>query len=182
MKKRKEEAIEEAKLALQEYEQLEGTVGAVNLKPATASGRRVFGMANNEASESNNKIKTDNKKMKMDNYYGNSDSEDDLEAKENLNITGGRKNDVEKDAGPNCVHKEAADVRQDSVFKVMWLLILLWASIFISFTLEGDRYYFFCGTQNFDDIVRDPGPKTTYEVAIFTSDSWRKVILCYHFL
>ncbi|KAK6260255.1 hypothetical protein QQP08_003937 [Theobroma cacao] len=145
MKKRKEEAIEEAKLALQEYEQLEGTVGAVNLKPATASGRRVFGMANNEASESNNKIKTDNKKMKMDNYYGNSDSEDDLEAKENLNITGGRKNDVEKDAGPNCVHKEAADVRQDSVFK------------------------------NFDDIVRDPGPKTTYEVAIFTSDSWRKM-------
>lgn len=34
---------------------------------------------------------------------------------------------------------------------------------------------FFNGSQSFDDIVRDPGPKTTYEVAIFASDRWRKV-------
>ncbi|XP_022757960.1 uncharacterized protein C57A7.06 isoform X2 [Durio zibethinus] len=142
MKKRREVAIDEAKLALQEYEQLEGTDGAVNSKSATASGRRVFGMTKNEDPESNNKTKTDNNnnKMKMDNYYGNSDSEDDLEAKENLNIEGGRKNDVDS----NSV-KEAADVHQDSVFK------------------------------NFDDIVRDPGSKSTYEVAIFASDSWRKM-------
>ncbi|XVF74910.1 hypothetical protein PTKIN_Ptkin13bG0148200 [Pterospermum kingtungense] len=106
MKKRKEVAIEEAKLALQEYEQLEGMDSAVHSKPTTASGRRVFGRANNVAPESNNKTKTDNNKMKMDNYYGNSDSEDDLAAKENLNIEGCRKNDVEKELGAN-VHKEA---------------------------------------------------------------------------
>lgn len=29
--------------------------------------------------------------------------------------------------------------------------------------------------QSFDDIVKEPGPKTTYEVAIFASDSWKKV-------
>ncbi|XVF80961.1 hypothetical protein PTKIN_Ptkin15bG0117700 [Pterospermum kingtungense] len=143
MKKRKEVAIEEAKLALQEYEQLEGMNGTVNSKPTTASGRRVFGRAD-EALESNNKTKTDNNKMKMDNYYGNSDSEDALEAKENLNIEGDRKNDVEKDLGAN-VRKEA------TVFK------------------------------NFDDIVRDQSPKTTYEVAIFAEDSWRKLLFCVFF-
>ncbi|KAK5776405.1 U3 small nucleolar RNA-associated protein 14 [Gossypium arboreum] len=140
MKKRKEEAIEEAKLALQEYEQLEGTNDAENSKPATASGRRVFGRANNEVPDSNKKTKTDNK-MKMDNYYGNSDSEDDLKAKENVNIEGGKRNDVEKDVGPNYDRKEAADV---SIFK------------------------------NFEDNG-DPGSKTTYEVAIFASDSRRKM-------
>ncbi|MBA0563088.1 hypothetical protein Golob_008091 [Gossypium lobatum] len=140
LKKRREEAIEEAKLALQEYEQLEGTNDAENSKPATASGRRVFGRANNEVPDSNKKTKTDNK-MKMDSYYGNSDSEDDLEAKANVNIEGGKRNDVEKDVGPNYDRKEAADV---SIFK------------------------------NFDDNG-DPGSKTTYEVAIFASDSWRKM-------
>ncbi|MBA0834423.1 hypothetical protein Goarm_006780, partial [Gossypium armourianum] len=140
LKKRREEAIEEAKLALQEYEQLEGTNDAENSKPATASGRRVFGRANNEVPDSNKKTKTDNK-MKMDNYYGNSDSEDDLEAKANVNIEGGKRNDVEKDVGPNYDRKDAADV---SIFK------------------------------NFDDNG-DPGSKTTYEVAIFASDSWRKM-------
>ncbi|KAK8497530.1 hypothetical protein V6N13_002934 [Hibiscus sabdariffa] len=139
MKKRKEEAIEEAKLALQEYEQLEGKNGVVNSKSATASGRRVFGRANNEVPNSNKKAKTS--KMKVDNYYGNSDSEDDLEANDNVNIEGGRRNDVENDAGPNYDSKEATDI---SVFK------------------------------NFDD-VGDPGSKTTYEVAIFASDTWRKM-------
>ncbi|KAK8974643.1 hypothetical protein V6N11_045208 [Hibiscus sabdariffa] len=86
MKKRNEETMKEAKLALQKYEQLdlEGTNGGVNSKPATSSGRRVFGRANSEVSNSNKKIKTD--EMKMDNYYGNSDSEDDFKAEENINI------------------------------------------------------------------------------------------------
>lgn len=34
---------------------------------------------------------------------------------------------------------------------------------------------FMCFLQSFDDIVKKPGPKTTYEVAIFASDSWKKV-------
>ncbi|OMO63866.1 Small-subunit processome, Utp14 [Corchorus capsularis] len=145
MKKRKELAMEEAKLALQEYEKLEGTAGAVNAEPANASGRRVFGMANKKAPESNNKTKTDNNNMKIDNYYGNSDSEDDIEAKERPDFEGGRRNDVEKAAYPNSVCNEATGIRQDSVFK------------------------------NFDDIVGDPGSKTTYEVSIFASDSWKKM-------
>ncbi|GMJ08878.1 hypothetical protein like AT4G02400 [Hibiscus trionum] len=80
--------------------------------------------------------------MKVDNYYGNSDSENDLEAKDNINVEGGRRNDVENDVGPNYDSKEANDV---SMFK------------------------------NFDDVDGDPGSKTTYEVAIFASDSWRKM-------
>ncbi|KAL4364070.1 hypothetical protein GQ457_04G014860 [Hibiscus cannabinus] len=109
MKKRKEETMKEAKLALQKYEQLdlEGTNGAVNSKPATSSGRRVFGgRANSEVSNSNKKIKTDD--MKMDNYYGNSDSEDDFKVKENINIVGG--NDVEKNVCPKYDSKEAIHV------------------------------------------------------------------------
>ncbi|KAE8657655.1 Poly(ADP-ribose) polymerase isoform 1 [Hibiscus syriacus] len=58
--------------------------------------------------------KTKSDKMKVDNYYGNSDSEDDLEARENFNIEAGRRNDVEKDAGPLYDSTEGADV---SVFK-----------------------------------------------------------------
>ncbi|KAK9006810.1 hypothetical protein V6N11_019141 [Hibiscus sabdariffa] len=63
---------------------LEGTNGAVNSKPATSNGRRVFGRANSEVLDSNKKTKTD--EMKMDNYYGNSDSEDDFKAKEILTL------------------------------------------------------------------------------------------------
>ncbi|KAG6471777.1 U3 small nucleolar RNA-associated protein 14-like [Zingiber officinale] len=29
--------------------------------------------------------------------------------------------------------------------------------------------------KSFDDIVKEPGPKTTFEVAIFASDSWKKI-------
>lgn len=36
--------------------------------------------------------------------------------------------------------------------------------------------------QSFDDIVRDPCPKTTYDVAIFASDKWRKVIFALNLL
>ncbi|XP_024026216.1 uncharacterized protein C57A7.06 [Morus notabilis] len=32
-----------------------------------------------------------------------------------------------------------------------------------------------CGSQSFDDIAKDPGPKTTDEVAIFASGAWKKV-------
>lgn len=29
--------------------------------------------------------------------------------------------------------------------------------------------------QNINEIIKDPGQKTTYEVAIFASDTWKKV-------
>ena len=44
-----------------------------------------------------------------------------------------------------------------------------------------DMILLFLWFTEFDDVVRDPGLKTTYEVTVFASDSWRKVILCYHF-
>lgn len=40
--------------------------------------------------------------------------------------------------------------------------------------------YFRFGSQSFDETVRDPGPKTTCEVAIFASGTWKKVtLLCF---
>ncbi|KAG6647898.1 hypothetical protein CIPAW_07G109900 [Carya illinoinensis] len=145
LKKRKEAADEEAKLALQEYEsslkQMEDSSGAENPKASTSSGRRVFGAAvKTHAPESRNMVKSDT-------FYANSDSEDDMEAKENTADVGNNKsNDSQKDVHPDSVlPHENTEIVQDSVFK------------------------------SFDDIVRDPGPKTTYEVAIFASDRWRKM-------
>ncbi|KAF3947043.1 hypothetical protein CMV_026769 [Castanea mollissima] len=141
LKKRKEAAEEEAKLALQDYEvsmkQLDDPSGAENSKIKASSGRRVFGAAKIGAPESRDVIKTDN-------FYANSDSDDDLEAKENIFDMGkdGR-SDMQKDVHVDSVLPH--EFRQDSVFK------------------------------SFDDIVRDPGPKTTYDVAIFASDKWRKM-------
>ncbi|GLU16828.1 hypothetical protein SLE2022_332420 [Rubroshorea leprosula] len=141
LEKRKQEALEEAKLALQDYEQLEGADGTVNSKSGIVSGRRVFGGAKIGALELNNKMKTDNNEMKIDNYYGNEDSEDDLGAKENFNVSTGMKSDAKK----NVHGVEDAKNNQNSVFK------------------------------NFEDIVKDPGPKTTYDVAIFASGTWKKM-------
>lgn len=145
LKKRKEAADEEAKLALQEFEsslrQMEDSSGAENSKIKASSGRRVFGAAAKmHAPESRNITKSDN-------FYTNSESEDDLEAKENIVDVGNNgSDDLHKDVKIDSVlPREHSEICQDSVFK------------------------------SFDDIVRDPGPKTTYEVAIFASDRWRKM-------
>ncbi|KAL6978386.1 hypothetical protein U1Q18_020054 [Sarracenia purpurea var. burkii] len=95
LKKRKEAADEEAKLALEEYEsslkQLEdkGVEEKVK-KTGTPSGRRVFGAPKKKVKESSNKAK-------VDNYYGGSDSEDNLEAKEGMNAGKDRSNNFQKD-------------------------------------------------------------------------------------
>ncbi|KAK0581539.1 hypothetical protein LWI29_014953 [Acer saccharum] len=143
LKKRKEEAVEEAKLALQEYEsslkELEDTGGEENAKVGITSGRRVFGAAKRDVP----KPKPSNK-MKTDNYYRNSDSEDDLD--ENIDVGNVIKNDLQKDVNVDSGFlNEDAEVRRDSVFK------------------------------SFDDVVRDPGPKTSYDVAIFASGTWKKM-------
>ncbi|KAK4849568.1 hypothetical protein QYF36_026224 [Acer negundo] len=143
LKKRKEEAVKEAKLALQEYEsslkELEATGGEENAKAGITSGRRVFGAAKRDVPKPkpSNKIKTDN-------YYRNSDSEDDLD--ENIEVGNGIKNDLQKDVNVDSGFlNEDAEVRRDSVFK------------------------------SFDDVVRDPGPKTSYDVSIFASGTWKKM-------
>ncbi|XP_044508878.1 U3 small nucleolar RNA-associated protein 14-like [Mangifera indica] len=143
MKKRKEEAIEEAKHALQEYEsslkELEGTGEEENSKAGVTSGRRVFGAIQKEVSKPNNKIKTDN-------YYRNSDSEDDLEPEENLEVGNRKNNDLQKDVNINSVLlNEDPESHRDSVFK------------------------------SFDEVVRDSGPKTSYDVSIFASGTWKKM-------
>ncbi|XP_043709609.1 uncharacterized protein C57A7.06 [Telopea speciosissima] len=141
-KKRKAEAYREAELTLREcesmVEQLDDTIGSENPKIGTSSGRRLFGTA------SKNTREISNKKPKTIGDY--TDSEDELEADEN--IDGGQNNVslVQKDVqiDPNSLHEESG-VGLQPVFK------------------------------SFDDIVKDPGPKTTFEVAIFASGSWRKM-------
>ncbi|XP_057484168.1 uncharacterized protein LOC130770666 [Actinidia eriantha] len=141
LQKRKETADEEAKLALEEYEsslkQLEGKRVVENVKKGTASGRRIFGAAKNYVEDSSNKIK-------VDNYCGSSDSEDNLEAKEDIDADRSNNFKDEINFDPDLLREES-EIGHDSFFKSL------------------------------EDIVKDPGPKTTYEVAIFAADSWKKM-------
>ncbi|PSS08131.1 Small-subunit processome, Utp14 protein [Actinidia chinensis var. chinensis] len=140
LQKRKETADEEAKLALEEYEsslkQLEGKRVIENVKKGTASGRRIFGAAKKHVEDSSNKIK-------VDNYYGSSDSEDNLEAQEDIDVDRSNNFKDEINFDPDLLREES-EIGHDSFFKSL------------------------------EDIVKDPGPKTTYEVAIFAADSWKK--------
>lgn len=143
MKKRKEAADEEAKLALQDFElslnQLEDKNNEESKDNKISSGRMVFGSFKKQAVvEARNEVKSDN-------YYGNSDSEEELDAKEGLEDEDQRKNS-QRDAIVNldCL-REGCNVLHDSLF------------------------------QSFEDIARDPGPKTSYEVAICASNSREKV-------
>ncbi|KAF8401450.1 hypothetical protein HHK36_012389 [Tetracentron sinense] len=143
LKKRKDAAYEEAKLALQEYEsslmQLEDTTGAESPKIDTSSGRRVFGVAKKQSQELSSKINSNNN-------GGNSDSEDDFKAEESVDVGHDNSSASLKDAhiNPILLH-EGSGIGHEPVFK------------------------------SFDDVVRDPGPKTTYEVAIFASGSLKKM-------
>ncbi|KAJ9696533.1 hypothetical protein PVL29_008650 [Vitis rotundifolia] len=140
LKKRKEAAYEEGKLAINEFDaslkQMELGSGAENLKETASSGRRVFGTVKKQVQEFSNK----------DAHYNNSDSEDEFKVKENIEAANDQNNNLPKhvdiDAG---LLREESEIGQDPIFK------------------------------SFDDIVRDPGPKTTYEVAMFASGSWKKM-------
>lgn len=123
MKKRKEEAEEEAKLALKEYEsslkQLEDTDVAENTQVGNVSGRRVFGASKTQVTEPNNK-------KKLDNAYGSSDSEDEFRDRED-NTGLGRTNVVQKDVNIKSVlFSEDSENRQDSEFKVLKFLVCFW--------------------------------------------------------
>lgn len=119
LKKRKEAAIEEAGLALQDYEsslnQLDEGHGAENKRTVAVSGRRVFGSSTKQVMESINKIKSNN---------NSSDGEDELEAKEDIDVGLGRVNDLCSDDEINCVSiNEGSETCQNSVFKVMGFLV-----------------------------------------------------------
>lgn len=116
MKKRKEAADEEAKVALQEYEsslkQLEDKSDGESQKPSSSSGRRVFGAPKQQVKESS-------KKIRVDNYYGNSESEDEFETKEDVDLGPARRNYLHKDINvdPNVLREES-EITHDSMFKV----------------------------------------------------------------
>jgi hypothetical protein len=97
---------------------MEDSSGAENPKIKASSGRRVFGAAAKmHAPESRNITKSDN-------FYANSESEDDLEAKENIvDVGNNRSNGLQKDVKIDSVlPHEDSEIRQDSVFKVMGFL------------------------------------------------------------
>ncbi|KAL3358506.1 hypothetical protein AABB24_015560 [Solanum stoloniferum] len=143
LKRRKEAADEEAKLALEEFEsslkELEDKNEPKTQGTNILTGRRVFGAQKKQAPEPK-------KKATSDNYYGDSDSEGETDAREN-GINAHEENNIsqrEVHFDPNLLREES-EINHDSLFK------------------------------SFDDIVRDPGSKTSYEVSIFAADSWKKM-------
>ncbi|KAF3436460.1 hypothetical protein FNV43_RR23552 [Rhamnella rubrinervis] len=149
MKKRDEAAAEEAKLALQDLEalskQFEGSSDAEDPKLVPSSGRMVFSGGGQPAPKSSNRTESDGK-IKGDRFYDESDSEDHLEAEENDDPGNSKSNDLQKDVNVDPILlNEDSDIHQSSLFK------------------------------SFDEIVQDTGPKTTCEVAIFASGTWKKM-------
>ncbi|KAI8574762.1 hypothetical protein RHMOL_Rhmol01G0378900 [Rhododendron molle] len=116
LKKRKEAADDEAKLALEEYastlKQLGDKRVQEKVKSGTTSGRRVFGAPKKKVEESS-------KKVKLDNYYGNSDSEDNLEAKEDIDAGQDGSSIFQKgvNVDPDLLREES-EIGHDPVFKM----------------------------------------------------------------
>lgn len=143
LKKKRDAAVEEAKLALQEYEssskQMEDSQGAEDTKANSMKGRMVFGAVKQQAPGANNVSKSER-------TYDDSDSEDNMETRENIDSGSHSGNDMQNQVqnGSTVIHPDS-ETHDHSVFK------------------------------SFDDIVKNPGAKTTYEVAIFASDGWRKM-------
>ncbi|XP_051124315.1 uncharacterized protein LOC127246792 isoform X2 [Andrographis paniculata] len=142
LKKRKEAADEEAKVALEEYEsslkQLEDHSGLRTHDQDASSGRMVFGATRKVVNETKEKVK-------VNNYYGNSDSENDDDPKDDYVIEHKQadKNLRVADVDHNLLREEFG-ISNKSLFK------------------------------SFQDS-EDPEPKSTYEVAYLASDSWKKI-------
>jgi U3 small nucleolar RNA-associated protein 14 len=176
LEKRKEATIEEVNLTVQEYEdsmkKLEDSDGSEDPIVASTSGRRVFGMAKAQTIGADNKVE-------LDKFYDNSDSEDDFEAKKSGNIENEGSDHLQKDViNDSVLNQENINTRKESVFKVNNFLFSWTSQMFVLLNGNGyNTFYAFLETwsQNFDEIVKNPGPKTTYEVSIFASDTWKKV-------
>ncbi|CAN8288772.1 unnamed protein product [Cochlearia groenlandica] len=122
MKKKKEEANEEAKRALEEYEEWENSGGTENpRKPAHVSGRRVFGVTAKAESPKESKKESDN-------FYDNSDSDNDMD------------NDFVSD---NASPGDPGTVTDSEML---------------------------------DGFVGNEAYKTSFDVALFASGSWKKVL------
>lgn len=115
LKRRKEAADEEAKLALEEYEsslkELEDENEPKTQGTNILTGRRVFGAQKKQAPERK-------KKVTSDNYYGDSDSEGETDAGE-IGISAREENNFsgrEIHFDPNSLREES-EIGHDSLFK-----------------------------------------------------------------
>ncbi|CAH8389040.1 unnamed protein product [Eruca vesicaria subsp. sativa] len=121
MKRKNEEANQEAKRAVEEYEEWENSGGENSKKTVNVSGRREFGAtAKVEAPKES--------KKDSDNFYDNSDSD----------------NGIEEEA----VRDNASPARTITE------------------------------TEKSDDVDGNPASKTTFDVAMFASGSWKKMTGC----
>ncbi|XP_060201745.1 uncharacterized protein LOC132630187 isoform X2 [Lycium barbarum] len=116
LKRRKEAADEEAKLALEEYEsslkELEDNNEPKTQGTNISTGRRVFGAQKKQAPEQ------PKKKVTSDNYYGDSDSEGETDARE-IGISAREENkfsEREVHFDPNALREES-EIGHDSLFK-----------------------------------------------------------------
>ncbi|CAL1409634.1 unnamed protein product [Linum trigynum] len=138
LKKRKDEANEEAKLALQEYEAALGQKhDSADTKTAAGNGRRVFGGPTQ-------KVALPTKKKNLNDNSTNSDSEAEFEPEENIvdERSDGRQKDVRVSYS---LLNEGSESNQEPPFA------------------------------DSEKMAVDAGPKTAYEVAIFASNTWRKM-------
>ncbi|CAI0450113.1 unnamed protein product [Linum tenue] len=140
LKKRKDEANEEAKLALQEYESTLGQKqDSADTITAAGNGRRVFGGPTK-------KVALPTKKRNLNENSTNSESDSGAEFEAEENIVDDRSDGRQKDVRVSySLLNEDSESNQEP--------------------LSADA----------GNMAVDAGPKTTYEVAIFASNKWRKM-------
>lgn len=120
MKKRKETADEEAKLALQQYEESLNELKDKNVvetqEKNVLSGRRVFGASKKQVQQSSDK-------MKSDNYYGDNDSDGvDADEANDEEFDKNKTSQVDVSFDPNVLREES-EIDHYSIFKVIEFLI-----------------------------------------------------------
>ncbi|KAK7283460.1 hypothetical protein RIF29_12991 [Crotalaria pallida] len=145
LEKRKEAAVEEANTLVQEYEDSLKKLGnSDGSEDPKAASVSGRRVFGAAKSQISDAVNKGNK-VKSDNIHGSSDSEDDLGDNKNNNTEDEEGNILQTGVSNDSVSiEEDIDNHQESVFK------------------------------SFDEIIKNPGPKTTYEVSIFASDTWQK--------
>ncbi|OQU92618.1 hypothetical protein SORBI_3001G376900 [Sorghum bicolor] len=137
MKKREEATYEEARQALEEYDdslqKLEENNTKQNDDSIKVSGKRTFGPVKNTHEEV--------KKRKLQDTENSSDSEYDSEPAQHLS------------------NNEVTMKHDDIQF----------GNALLDDEPQNDMY------RSFNDIIKNPGPKTTFEVGMLAGDSWKKV-------
>lgn len=164
MKKKSEEAKEEAERALEEYEEWENSGGAENPKKSVyVSGRRVFGAT------AKVEVPKESKK-ESDNFYDNSDSDNDMD--------GIKDNDLEAVSHNDSPARNTGTMTETEV-SCFSSLFNHNGSFFSPFQISHNNFFCLICLQKFDDVPGNPASKTTFDVALYASGSWKKV--CFEF-